>query len=114
MAKKTRKTDLKTSMTLKSLLTIADKAFGEAVEPPETKDKTGHLLGYWDERQPGTIRDDHVFGATDSLAHFVICELVETYDASANRAEQLATALRVIVRAQDDLGAVSDALRSAE
>ena len=46
----------------------------------------------------------------DTLAQFIAQELADTYDADASDGEQIATAVKAMQRASDDLGAVAHSL----
>ena len=67
----------------------------------------GFILEYWDmqESQPR----DNVTGG-DTLAEFVARELNDTFDPEADEATQIATAVRAMQTAADDLQAVAHSL----
>ena len=50
----------------------------------------------------------------DTLAQFITCELVETYDSEATDAQQIAEAIRVISRAAAEVQTVAEAFEEAE
>lgn len=49
-------------------------------------------------------------GGGDTLAEFIVREIVETYDSDSSTGAQLAEAIRVLNRAIGDLGGVARAL----
>lgn len=59
----------------------------------------------WDKNTQRPIQ-----GAGDTLAEFVVAEIVETYDASASTEDQLREASRVMDRAAKTLSALAHAL----
>ena len=64
-------------------------------------------MEYWDalKEEPKPNPD-----GGDALAEFVALELYESYDSEADDDEQLATAVKVMQSAADDLAAVAHAL----
>ena len=64
------------------------------------------LLEEWDSEFECPSNPD----SGDTLAKFIVHELEETFDETATDAEQLATAIKVMQRAADEVQAVADAL----
>lgn len=54
-----------------------------------------------------------VVNSGDSLATFIVSEIVDTYDESATDHEQITEAVRVMQRARSELQSVIDALESS-
>ena len=83
-------------MTLNQLVCRASSSYPDA-----------YVLQYWDSgiEQP---RANQMGG--DTLAQFIANELADTYDSDASEEEQVATAVKVMQSAADDLQAVADAL----
>lgn len=67
----------------------------------------GFIMEYWDTREQ-CAKHNPIGG--DTLAQFIAQELADTYDREASDADQVATAVRVMQSATDDLQAVTDAL----
>lgn len=83
-------------MTLNQLVCRAASAYPEAF-----------VLRFWDPLNEEPKADLH---AGDTLAEFVARELYESYDAEAGDDEQIATAVKVMQSAADDLQAITHAL----
>ena len=83
-------------MTLNQLVCRAASAYPEA-----------YVLNYWtlDKESPRANPD-----ADDTLAEFVARELYQSYEPDASDGEQLATAVKLMQSAADDLQAVAHAL----
>ena len=83
-------------MTLNQLICRAASVYPDAF-----------VLEYWsmDAQEPKPNR----LGG-DTLAQFIALELFETYDAEASDGEQIATAVKAMQTAADDLQAVAHAL----
>lgn len=83
-------------MTIKELLDLANQGYPD-----------GYLSEYYDSQ--GQRKD----GFGDTLAQFIVAELIETFDPAASSAEQLAEAIRALERAQEALSQVLNALDRA-
>ena len=83
-------------MTLNEIVVRAASAYPEE-----------YILEYWDMEDAGP-RDNPDAG--DTLAEFIARELHDTYDPDAGDAEQVATAVRAVQRAADELQLVAHAL----
>jgi NAD(P)H-hydrate repair Nnr-like enzyme with NAD(P)H-hydrate dehydratase domain len=83
-------------MTLNQLICRAASVYPDA-----------YVLEYWnpEKSQPKANPE-----GGDTLAEFVACELADTYDEESSDSEQIATAVRVMQSAADDLAAVAHAL----
>lgn len=67
----------------------------------------GYVLEYWDAARQKPRRNRH---GGDTLAEFVAFELSETYDPDSFDGEQIASAVKAMQRASDELAAVAHAL----
>ena len=83
-------------MTLNQLVCRAASVYPDA-----------YVLEYWD-KDAQEPKANPTGG--DTLAQFIVQELADTYDADASDNEQIATAVRVMQSAADDLGTVAHAL----
>ncbi len=83
-------------MTLNQLVCRAASAYPEAF-----------VLRFWDPLREEPKSDLH---AGDTLAEFVALELYESFEPEASDDDQLATAVKVMQSAADDLQAVAHAL----
>jgi hypothetical protein len=83
------------SLTLAELINIANDAYPD-----------GFLANYFD-----PVTEQPKCGSGDTLAHFIVSELSETFDAGSSRLSQLAEARRALNNAVDSLEAVIEALR---
>jgi hypothetical protein len=83
-------------MTLNQLICRAASTYSDAM-----------ILEYWDleHEQPRKNPD-----GGDTLAQFIAFELAETFDPDADDGTQIATAVKAMQRAADELGAVAHAL----
>ena len=83
-------------MTLNQLVCRAASVYPEA-----------YVLTYWDalKEEPKSNPD-----ADDTLAEFIALELYQSYEPDAGDDEQLATAVKVMQSAADDLQAIAHAL----
>jgi hypothetical protein len=84
-------------MNLLQLQQLADKGYGDGTMGCYYNHKTGKPKLY--ARSGG-----------DTLAKFIAIELAETFEPDAPEGDQLAEAIRVMVRASEDLGNVIDVL----
>jgi hypothetical protein len=66
-----------------------------------------HILCHWDAKRQCPVDDS---SSGDSLAAFIVWEIYETYDENDDDSEQIASAIRVMRNAADELGAVVEAL----
>ena len=66
-----------------------------------------YVLEYWD-LEKSEPRKNRMGG--DTLALFIALELKDTYDADASDGEQIATAVKVMQTAADDIQAVAHSL----
>jgi len=87
-------------MTLNQLICRAASVYPDAL-----------VLEYWDfeNEEPRAHAD-----CGDTLAEFVALELHGSFEADADDDEQLATAVKVMQSAADDLGAVAHALANID
>jgi hypothetical protein len=83
-------------MTKLELMRVASKGYPD-----------GMLSEYYDDKGNYTPQSD----AGDGLAKFVVAELSETFDPGATDAAQIKEAVRVLVRAEQDLQDTIVALR---
>lgn len=83
-------------MTLNELVCRAASAYAD-----------GYVLEYWDADR-GDLKANPCGG--DTLAEFVAQELASTFDPDAGDGEQIATAIRAMLSAADQLQTVADAL----
>ena len=83
-------------MTLNQLVCRAASAYPDAF-----------VLSYWDPEKEEPKPNP---GGGDTLAEFVALELYESFDHDADDDDQLATAVKVMQSAADDLQAVAHAL----
>jgi len=83
-------------MTLNQLICCAAAVYPDAF-----------VLEYWN-MQKQHPRRNRLGG--DTLAEFIAVELADTYDEEADDAEQIASAVRAMQSAADDLSAVAHAL----
>lgn len=83
-------------MTLNQLISRAASTYPDA-----------YVLQYWDMQAEAPL--DNPEGG-DTLAAFVATELADTYDSEASDGEQIATAVKVMQTAADDLQSVADGL----
>lgn len=83
-------------MTLSQLICRAASVYTDAA-----------VLDYFD-LQSEELVEDHESG--DTLALFIAQELSDTYDPDASDCDQVASAVRTIQRAADELGMVAHAL----
>jgi len=81
-------------MTLFELLEKANRVYD-----------SGFLAEYYDKK--GGLKSD---GVGDTLAKFIVIELIETFDPAASTKAQLAEAARVMRMAQFQITAVADEL----
>ena len=86
-------------MTIKELLEIVDSSYPNG-DTREHHDEDGNVL--------------HDVQAGDTLAEFVVSELVETFDPDWLEADQIDHAMNKLLRAQEDLQCVIDALRKKQ
>ena len=84
-------------MTLVELLDLANAGYSD-----------GFLSQYYDET--GKFNEE---ASGDSLARFIVAEIIETYDPEATTATQLAEARRVVERGLGDIRAVFEQLHAA-
>lgn len=82
-------------MELKKLLEVANKGYPD-----------GYLAHYYDED------GNFVEGDGDTLARFVVIEIIETYAPGESEEEQLETATTAMKRARKDIEGVVQALKS--
>ena len=73
-----------------------------AEEHPETP-----LLKYWDSDEESPWINPNVYGA---LAYLIVTELAETYDSDASDEEQIAESKRVLDRASEEIGLLTETL----
>ena len=71
----------------------------------------GYVLAYWDMDREMPKKNPE---AGDTLAEFIARELADTYDPEASDSEQIATAVKAMQSASDDLQAVAEALSGLE
>ena len=83
-------------MTLNQLVCRAASTYPDAA-----------ILQYWSLDEEVPLRNR--LGG-DTLAQFIGFELYETFDRDASDGEQLATAVKVMQKASDELGAVAQSL----
>ncbi len=83
-------------MKLNQLVCRAASAYPEAF-----------VMEYWSAEKEEPVKNP---GGGDTLAEFVALELYESYDPEASDDEQLATAVKVMQSAADDIQAVAHAL----
>ena len=83
-------------MTLNQLICSAASVYPEAF-----------VLEYWD-KEASEPQENHLGG--DTLAQFIAQEIYDTYDVNASDAEQIASAVKAMQTAADDLQKVADAL----
>ena len=83
-------------MTLNQLVCRAASAYPDAF-----------VMEYWDALKEVPMKNPN---GGDTLAEFVALELYESFDPEAGDDEQLATAVKVMQSAADDLQAVAHAL----
>ena len=83
-------------MTLNQLVCRAASVYPDA-----------YVLEYWDAEKQEPRKNP---SGGDTLAQFIAIELADTYDADASDNEQIATAVRAMQTAADDLAAVAQAL----
>lgn len=81
------KTKKATSFTQKELLDLANEAYDD-----------GYLANYY--TKEGKLKN----GAGDTLAKFIVIELIDTFDAKQTKEQQLYYAARAVSRAKDQLG----------
>ena len=87
-------------MTLNQLMCRAASAYPDAF-----------VMEYWDQAREKPRPNPE---GGDTLAEFVALELYESFDPSAEDGEQLATAVKVMQSAADDLQAVAHALANID
>lgn len=85
-------------MTLNQLICSAASVYPEAF-----------VLEYWD-KESSEPRENRMGG--DTLAEFIAREIYDTYDVNASDTEQIASAVKAMQTAADDLQKVADALGS--
>lgn len=85
-----------TSMTLNQLVCRAASAYQDA-----------NMMEYWDALKK---KPKPNLGGGDTLAEFVALELYESFDPGAGDDEQIATAVKLMQSAADDLAAVAHAM----
>ena len=83
-------------MTLNQLICRAASVYPDA-----------YVLEYWDMEKSAPRRNRN---GGDTLAEFIARELHDTYNADARDGEQIATAVKVMLMAADDLQKVTQAL----
>jgi hypothetical protein len=83
-------------MTLNQLICRAASVYPEAF-----------VLNYWDMEKQAP--KENRFGG-DTLAQFIAFELADSFDEEANDGEQIATAVKVMQSAADDLARVAGSL----
>jgi len=83
-------------MTLNQLICSAASVYPESF-----------VLEYWDAKS-SEPRENRLGG--DTLAQFIAQEIHDTYDVNASDAEQIASAVKAMHTAADDLQKVADAL----
>ena len=83
-------------MTLNQLVCRASSVYPDA-----------YVLQYWDLKKQQPKQNPQ---GGDTLAQFVAHELADSFDEEATDAEQIATAVKVMQSAADDLQAVADAI----
>jgi hypothetical protein len=66
-----------------------------------------HILRHWDIKRQCPVDDS---SSGDSLAGFITWEIYETYDEDEHDSEQIASAIRVMRNAAEELEAVVEAL----
>ena len=83
-------------MTLNQLICSAASVYPDAF-----------ILEYWD-KESSEPQENRMGG--DTLAQFIAQEIYDTYDVNASDAEQVASAVKAMQTAADDLQRVADAL----
>ena len=83
-------------MTLNQLVCRAASVYPDA-----------YILQYWDTDRQESKADPH---GGDTLAHFIVCELHETFVPDVPEGEQIATAVLAMQQAADKLADVAHAI----
>ena len=85
-------------MTLNELINIASAAYSDGLIAVE----------YWDFKRERPRRNSN---GGDTLALFIANEIADTYDQEAAETDQIATAVRAVERAAEELSQVATAIR---